>query len=39
MLYTAQMVAEIKQVSLAEVARATSANAIRLFQLPQTCTP
>lgn len=39
MLYTAQMVAEIKQISLAEVARATSANAIRVFQLPQTYTP
>jgi TatD DNase family protein len=34
LLYTAQMVAELKQVPLAEVARATTANAIRLFRLP-----
>ncbi|MBM9535738.1 TatD family hydrolase [Desulfobulbus alkaliphilus] len=35
MLYTAQMVAELKQLSLTEVARATTANALRLFQLPR----
>lgn len=35
LLHTARMVAEIKQLSLAEVAQATSANAMHLFQLPQ----
>ncbi len=35
MLHTASMVAEIKQLSLAEVAQATSDNATRLFQLSQ----
>ena len=34
LLYTAQAVADLKQVSLAEVARATTANAVRLFRLP-----
>ena len=34
LLYTAQVVADLKQVSLAEVARATTANAVRLFRLP-----
>ena len=34
LLYTAQMVAELKQVELTEVARATTANAVRLFRLP-----
>ncbi len=37
MLYTAQKVAELKQVSLGELARQTTANAVRLFQLP--CDP
>jgi len=36
MLYTAQMVAELKQISLEEVACATTANAVRLFHLPET---
>jgi len=36
MLYTAQLIAELKQTSLEEVARATTANAVRLFQLPET---
>lgn len=35
MLYTAQKVADIKQVPLEEVARVTTANAVRLFNLPQ----
>jgi len=35
MLYTAQMVASLKQVSLEEVARATTTNAVRLFHLPE----
>jgi len=34
MLYTAQKVAELKGISLDEVARTTTANAVRLFQLP-----
>lgn len=34
LLYTAQMVAQLRQISLAEVAEMTTANAIRLFQLP-----
>lgn len=34
-LYTAQKVAELKQVSLGEVARQTTANAVGLFQLPR----
>ena len=34
LLYTAQMIAELKQVELSEVARATTANAVRLFRLP-----
>ena len=33
MLYTAQKVADLKQLSLEEVARATTANAVRLFGL------
>ena len=36
MLYTAKMVAELKDISLEEVARATTANATRLFHLPET---
>lgn len=35
LLYTAQKVAELKQVSLVEVAQHTTANAVRLFQLPR----
>jgi TatD DNase family protein len=35
MLYTAQKVAELKHISLDEVALATTANAVRLFQLPE----
>lgn len=35
-LYTAQLVAELKNISLEEVARVTTANAIRLFNLPET---
>ncbi len=35
MLYTAQMVADLKQISLDEVARVTTANAVNLFQLPE----
>lgn len=35
MLYTAQKVAELKQVSLDEVAQMTTANAVRLFHLPE----
>ena len=34
LLYTAQKVAELKQISIDEVARITTANAVRLFQLP-----
>jgi len=33
MLYTAQKVAELKQISLDEVARITTANAVHIFQL------
>ena len=36
MLHTAQMVAELKNITLEEVARVTSANATRLFHLPET---
>lgn len=36
LLYTAQMVADLKQISIEEVARATTANAVRLFHLPET---
>jgi TatD DNase family protein len=36
MLYTAQMIAEIKNISLEEVAAATTANAVNLFNLPET---
>jgi TatD DNase family protein len=36
LLYTAQMVADIKQLSLETVAQATTSNAVRLFQLPET---
>ncbi|MGD9949042.1 MAG: TatD family hydrolase [Desulfobulbus sp.] len=36
MLHTAQMVAELKNISLEEVALATTANATRLFHLPET---
>ena len=35
LLYTAQMVAELKQISIDEVARATTANAAVLFRLPE----
>ena len=35
MLYTAQLVADLKQITLEEVARATTANAVRLFHLPE----
>jgi TatD DNase family protein len=35
LLYTAQKVAELKQVPLDEVARATTANTVRLFHLPE----
>jgi len=34
MLYTAQKVAELKQISIDEVARTTTANSVRLFHLP-----
>jgi len=36
LLYTAQMVADLKQITLDEVAIATTANALRLFHLPET---
>lgn len=36
MLYTAQMVADLKQITLEEVAIATTTNALRLFHLPGT---
>ncbi|WP_448872705.1 TatD family hydrolase [Desulfobulbus propionicus] len=36
MLYTAQIVADLKNISLEEVAHATTANAIRLFNLPES---
>jgi len=39
LLYTAQMVADIKQLSLEAVAEATTANAVRLFQLPEHSRP
>lgn len=35
MLHTAQMVADLKKISLEEVAQATTANATRLFHLPE----
>jgi TatD DNase family protein len=35
MLYTAQKMAELKQISLEEVAQQTTENAVRLFQLPR----
>lgn len=35
MLYTAQVVAEVKNIPLEEVARVTTANAVRLFNLPE----
>ena len=35
LLYTAQRVAELKQISIDEVARTTTANAVRLFHLPE----
>lgn len=38
-LYTAQMIAQLKEVPLSEVARITTANAIRLFRLPETARP
>ncbi len=34
LLYTAQKVAELKQITIDEVARVTTANAVRLFRLP-----
>lgn len=39
LLYTAQMVADIKQLSLEAVAEATTANAVRLFQLTEHSQP
>jgi len=36
LLYTAQMIAELRGISINEVARQTSANAINLFRLPET---
>ena len=36
LLYTAKMVADIKQLSIDAVAQVTTANAVRLFQLPET---
>jgi TatD DNase family protein len=36
MLYTAQIVAELKNIPLEEVARVTTANAVRLFNLPES---
>jgi TatD DNase family protein len=36
MLYTAQVVAELKNIPLEEVARVTTANAVRLFNLPES---
>ena len=38
-LYTAQMIALLKGVTLSEVARTTTANAIRLFRLPEKALP
>ena len=38
-LYTAQMIAQLKEVPLSEVARITTANATRLFRLPETARP
>jgi TatD DNase family protein len=38
LLYTAQMVAKIKQLSIDTVAQATTTNAVRLFQIPETTT-
>jgi len=35
LLYTAQRVAELKQIPIDEVARTTTANAVRLFHLPE----
>lgn len=35
LLYTAQRVAELKQTSIDEVARTTTANAVHLFRLPE----
>lgn len=35
MLYTAQMIADVKQTSIEDVARATTANAAQLFHLPE----
>lgn len=39
LLYTAQMVADIKQLPLEAVAEATTANAVRLFQLTEHSQP
>lgn len=36
LLYTAQKVAELKQITIGEVACATTANAARLFRLPES---
>jgi TatD DNase family protein len=35
LLYTAQKIAALKEISLEDVARATTANAVRLFRLPE----
>lgn len=35
LLYTAQIIAELKQITINEVARATTANAVRLFRLSE----
>ncbi|MFH2123632.1 MAG: TatD family hydrolase [Pseudomonadota bacterium] len=36
LLYTAQMIADLRDISINEIARQTSANAMRLFRLPGT---
>ncbi|MDO8948053.1 MAG: TatD family hydrolase [Desulfocapsaceae bacterium] len=38
LLYTAQMIADLRDIPINEVARQTSANAMRLFRLPGTLT-
>jgi TatD DNase family protein len=38
LLYTAQMIADLRDIPINEVARQTSANAIKLFRLPGTLT-
>ncbi|KAF0187586.1 MAG: hydrolase TatD [Desulfobulbaceae bacterium] len=39
LLYTARMIAELRGISIDEVARQTSANTMALFRLPETITP